>query len=102
MARIKITAQYYENYDLSGSYRWKPKGTQTFVIELPDLDDGWMYVDDLKSMLGNLVAEHDTDHAIYRYLRHEVDFSTPMYIEYDMLAEEIAEETEKQLTSWKQ
>lgn len=82
-ATIRITAQYYENYntDTVTPHYWKPKGGHEFTLEV-DADDIF-YIDNLEEVLKKMVAEESDDYQKFEYIEHDVTCQEPTKLSTD-------------------
>jgi hypothetical protein len=79
-ATLRITAQYHENYNVSGEGEphWKPKGGHIFELDVDA--DTISYCDEEKELVPTIevmLAGQSNSMARYTYLSHEVRFGKP-------------------------
>ena len=80
-AKIKVQAQYFENYSDTNTPHWKPKGGQEFIF--PVSSDWVMYVEkeEMIESIDQMLANYSNEHCKYEYREHDVSFSDPIVLE---------------------
>jgi len=81
---LRITAQYYENYNTSGEGApyWKPKGGHEFEVEVAD--SLAMYADVKEELIPTIevfLAGESNSMARFEYRDHEFVFSKPTQLD---------------------
>lgn len=79
--KVKVQAQYFENYSQSSSPIWKPKGGQEFIFPV---DSDWvMYVtgSQLLESIKKMLADYSNAHWKYEFLDYDVQFHEPIVLE---------------------
>ena len=73
--KVRITAQYYENYnpDTTATPTWKPKFGHTFVLE-SDADLFFCDEDVCISAISKMLEEESNSYERFEYVSHEVIF----------------------------
>ena len=84
MAKVIVSTQFYENYNVSadgfntnsdGNPSWKPKMGHEFTIEVDS--DLLMYCDNIEEIFSQMVSKHNSEAEKFEYRSHEIKFSEP-------------------------
>ena len=98
---IRITAQFYENYNVGpngvntygdGQPHWKPKGGREFIIKADS--DTIIYADNVEEILTKMVADQSNDYEKFEYLDHEVIFFEPTELSSEDFESKVNEQYE--------
>lgn len=85
--KVRVLAQYWENYSDTEVPYWKSKGGHEFTFEAVN-DDLVMY-GDLKEALTVIVAAQTNSHNKFEYRDHEVIFQNDDILDSKLLEDEI-------------
>ena len=79
-AKIKVQAQYFENYSDTKTPRWKSKGGQEFIF--PVSSDWVMYIreEEMVEAIEQMLANYSHEYCRYEYREHDVSFSDPIVL----------------------
>ena len=87
---ILVNAQYEENYDYdNGNFRWKKKGSETFVIEM---DENILLNSNPSEVFAKMLTSYCNAEVRYTYISHEVQFIKPKTLGTEEQYLEIQEE----------
>jgi len=97
--RVNVVTQAYENYNPDHSDEfpndvWKPKGFQTFQVDLDNDDVLFTGINVLISAIKDSIKDKSDEHWRYTYIKHEVQWTSAIELSSEVITEKLREHYE--------